>query len=485
MKHSTPRNPLPLPLLGSAAALLIGVPAALGQYTPPPPPKPFPGFINEALRKDDETFKAWNIGGWARVRYEVHDGNGINSVPGSLDFRDNGADVYNDYVLERLQLHVGYTGSWFGFYVDGRSSLAQSDQRNASPSGRKQDGPESDVIDLHQAYVTLGNPKEFPLTLKLGRQEFGYADERFVGGFIWNNIGRVFDAAKIQWKHEDFTADLFSGQLVVPVDGKFNERNEDETFSGLYVTTTKVPKHQLDGYVFARNVSTDAVRAVANPQVPLPVARNVYSIGSRLKSAPGAFGPWDYTLDAQGQFGTYGAPQADHLAYAFIGNVGYTLADCPAKPRFALEYAVGSGDGDAADGEHGTFDNLYPTNHKFYGYADFASLQNLHDVRPMLTLKPAPGLHVALEGHLFWLYDTADSFYTVGGAPRGGPYLPAAGRSSFVGSEIDLIAGYAVTKFATVEAGYCHFFAGSHIEDALGAAKRDADFLYLQLLVNF
>ena len=49
------------------------------------------------------------------------------------------------------------------------------------------------VSDVHQAYVRVGGAREFPLSLKLGRQEMSYGDERLIGAFDWNNIGRVFD----------------------------------------------------------------------------------------------------------------------------------------------------------------------------------------------------------------------------------------------------------------------------------------------------
>ena len=77
---------------------------------------------------------------------------------------------------------------------------------------------------------------------------------------------------------------------------------------------------------------------------------------------------------------------------------------------------------------------------------------------------------MALEGNLFWLADTHDRVYTVAGLPRGGTGpTPGTGFgtnpncSSYLGSEIDLVAGFIVTKFAMIEAGYGHFFRGEYI----------------------
>lgn len=494
----------PHPALLASLSVSLLSPLAQAQYAPPPPPAPFAGFLNEALRKDDPSMSAWDFGGTARVRYEIKDGAAIAGVPGSLDFRANNADNHNAYFLERFRLRAGYTDTWWSALVEGRSSLAQGDERFAfaGTPAHKGHGPESDTFDLHQAFVTVGNLKDFPLSLKVGRQEMSYADERFIGAFAWNNVGRVFDAAKVRWQNAWFAADFFASRPVIPEDGEFNVSNDYEGFFGVYATTTNVPRHALDFYVLSRNAGPDAVIAEPRPQAPVPTARDIFSVGARLKSRPGEFGPWDYTVDAVGQFGNYkdtraGAPalRQDHQAYAFIAQGGYTFKDCPASPRIALEYALASGDDDPTDGDHGTFDNLYPTNHKFYGYADFVSLQNIHNLRAILQAKPTPRLSVALEGHLFWLMDTADNFYNVGGVPRGG-IGPTAGRGyginpeqdSYVGAELDLVAGYALTRYAQIEAGYAHFFTGDYIDQSLANpsfGSRDADYFYAQLNLSF
>src|SRR5205085_748066 len=110
--------------------------------------------------------------------------------------------------------------------------------------------------------------------------------------------------------------------------------------------------------------------------------------------------------------GLAAAPRSqEQRAYAIILNGGYTFADAWGTPRVALEYAHASGDSNPADNKHETFENLFPTNHKFYGYMDFVSLQNIHDLRAIYSLKPHRQVSVSLEGHAFWLADTSDSFY--------------------------------------------------------------------------
>jgi hypothetical protein len=497
------------PLLTTGAFVLAAATQLHGQYAPPPPPAPFQGFLNEWLRKDDPYMNKWDFGGSVRVRYETKDnfavaGSGAGATT-SLDFRKNNANVDNSYLLEKIRVRAGYTDKWFSALVEGRSSLAQGDERFAStapPPPYKGEGPEHDSIDLHQAYVTLGNHKEFPLSLKVGRQEFSYGEERILGAFGWNNIGRVFDAAKLRYQNEWFGADFFASRVVIPEDNHFNVANDYDWFSGVYATSTKIPKHSLDVYFFSRNASAQAATAEPHPQTLQPSARDIYTLGVRFKSSPGQLGNWDYTLDLIGQLGNFRDPRAgapaerlDHQAYAAVAQGGYTFKDAWATPRLGLEYSHGSGDSDPKDGKHETFENLFPTNHKFYGYMDFFSLQNIHDVRAILQLKPHSRVSLAVEGHGFWLANTSDSFYTAAGGARGGANpTPGTGYgvnpdySSFVGTELDVIAGVALTRFAQLEAGYGHFFVGDYIQESLSAPTRgstDANWFYVQLNFNF
>src|SRR6185437_3079647 len=164
---------------------------------------------------------------------------------------------------------AGFTQKWWNVYAEGQSSLEQSDERFAyadSPAvpgtiKTKGDGPEADVIMLRQANVSIGDAKEFPLTFKVGRQELAYGEERLIGTFGWNNIGRTFDAAKAHLQTEWVSADFFTSRPVIPEDGRFNVANDYDWLSGVYATTAKVPKNTLDVYFFSRNSSASAIGA--------------------------------------------------------------------------------------------------------------------------------------------------------------------------------------------------------------------------------
>ena len=496
-----------LKTLSAGALVLAALESVHAQYAPPPPPAPFQGFLNEYLRAKNPYMNQWDFAGNERLRFESKDGYAIQGFAGSADFRDHGAKTSNDYFLNRLRFHVGYTDKWWSAYVEPQSSAAFSDARFAYANvpavpgtvKKQGDGPESDTIDLHQAYVTLGNHKEFPLSLKVGRQELSYGEERLVGAFGWNNIGRSFDAVKLRWQNEWFGADFFSGVPVIPEDGRFDVDNSHDWFSGIYATSLKIPKNIFDVYFLSRNANRMAINIEPSPQFPQPTARDIYTIGGRLKSKPGELGNYDYSLEGAYQFGDFAATATSARlrqdAFMFCAQAGYTFADLWATPRLGAEFDYSSGDANSADGVHGTFDNLFPTNHKFYGSMDFISLQNIQDVGVNLTLKPTPRMSVAFMGNVFWLADTHDAFYNVGGGSRGSAATPAGtgyginpGYGSFVGSELTAIAGYALTRNAQIEAGFGHFFTGAYIDQSLHSpafGSKDANFVYVQTSINF
>jgi hypothetical protein len=319
-----------------------------------------------------------------------------------------------------------------------------------------------------------------------------YGDERLIGAFGWNNIGRAFDAAKLRWQNAWCNVDFFSGMPVVPRDGQFDLPNSYDWLSGVYGTSTKIPKAILEGYFLARNASREAINDYSDPDFPQPTARDIYTVGGRLKSKPGELYNFDYTLEGAYQFGDFAATQTSQRltqdAFMVTALAGYTFAEAWATPRLGVEFDYSSGDDNAADGTHGTFDNLFPTNHKFYGSMDLFSLQNIQDLGVSLTLKPTSRLSVAFIGNAFWLADTHDYLYNVAGAPRTtGGYGIHPGYNPFVGTDFTAVAGYALTRYAQVEAGYGHFFAGDYIaqSQAGNGGSRDADWVYAQTSIKF
>jgi len=155
----------------------------------------------------------------------------------------------------------------------------------------------------------------------------------------------------------------------------------------------------------------------------------------------------------------------------------------PWKPRPGIEYNYATGDSTPGDNHADTFQNLFPTNHPFYGYMDFFSWQNIHNPAIQLKLAPAKALALQADYHLFRLAETADGWYRANGVTKVRPATPGKSADSFVGSEIDLTATWKPCKYYAFQAGYSHFFTGDYAR-ASGPAD-DADFVCTQMTISF
>ena len=486
----------PLASLATSTLVLAISAPTYGQekVTTPPatPAKASAGPLNDWLRGECAAFNRWDIGGQFRARVEFKNNGGSDGKYANEDFMKappGGKIDDNAFLFLREKLHVGYTPcAWMGFYAEGRDGSSTSDQRHPNPG--------ADEYDLHQANIVLGNLKQFPLVAKMGRQELMYGDERMVGVADWGNLGRSFEAAKLRYENTQVWVDAFVGRVVMPANHEFNQPNEHGLLTGVYASTeTLIPVQETQAYFLSHNVGDESTPAanpawIASPSKP----QDTRTIGLRLKSLPGKLGAWDYTAEVAGQFGRItgkrggATTRLDQEAFTLSLTGGYTWKHTIWSPRLSLGYDFASGDGDPNDGRSGTFEPIFPTNHRSYGYMDLTGPRNIHDPRVGVALKPAKGLAVSLDYHLFVLADTQDYFYPESGSGRGtNGYGLHPGYSNFVGSELDLDATYAIKPWFVVRAGYGHFFVGDYITRSLAAAggAQDADWLYVQTVVSF
>jgi hypothetical protein len=169
-------------------------PAVAASSTASKPAAASNGLLNDWLDKQYPALQSWDFGGRVRFRYEVFD-NASPAYP-NRDFQRNGAANDNRYLWTRERIHFGYNTPWLSVYGEGQNSDSTGDHDTRNP-GR-------DPFDLYQAFVILGNAKEFPLTAKVGRQELIYGDERLIGASDWSNTGRSFDAAKLRYENKSF-----------------------------------------------------------------------------------------------------------------------------------------------------------------------------------------------------------------------------------------------------------------------------------------
>jgi len=485
---------------------------ARAQYVPPSPPGPVPGAIDDRLRAADPALGAWDFGLNERLRSENKSGAGTTHAGSNYDFDSSPPTTNgNDYWLSRLMPRIGYAGIWFSAVVEARSSYSLGDNRfNPAVAGNglsENDGP----VQVQLAYFIFGDPRKSPLTLKIGRQELIYGDQRLVGSAFWLNTPRTFDAVKVRYQSAFVGVDLFAANVVYNRRDHFDQSNSQDTLSGAYFEFPGLSKSSVvEAYLFARNVArgivTDDWSLVAAP-FRMTAPQDVYTLGWRTKSKPGAHGPWDYGAEAMWQFGNrtavfpatpvapaLTAPRLRQDAWAFTLQGGYTWKDHRLTSRVALIVSAASGDRNSTDQDSGTFQNLLPSNHGLYGAMDLSSLQNIEDFRLSWSLKPSRSISLAFDLHQQYLETTHDYWYNAASVPRNTPgAAPGSGRgfglnptySPNLGREVDLVFGWTATRGLLLEAGAGHFFRGDYIRQSFQAVgSKDANYVYLQATVN-
>ena len=463
-----------------AAALFAG--HAIAGTAPAPEPKkteppPLLSFCDGKVVFDVEE----------RLRWEVRDNN--------FDFnRGTNAVTDDGWLLQRFRMGMMLKPTnWLKIYAQVQDSREFFSGRPLVPGALGAEGDDS--FDLRQAYIEIADYSKCPWGLKLGRQELSFGDERLVGAFDWNNFGRTFDAAKLTYKKPGFTLDMFTSTSVVITSKNYDQSdflNGTETgrglvFSGVYASFNDLPFGVVDVYTFMvdepRGNTSNVQGGLAAPVTTgsLKAHSDFATLGSRIKGDPKKLHGWEFSAEIAYQVGDLRGLSLN--AFAATVGAGYNF-DAPLKPRIYAEYNFASGDGNSADNDIGTFQNLFPTNHKFYGIMDLFAWQNLQNALVSFRVSPAKNVTTELAYNAFWLADTNDVWYRANGLTAVRP-LNATSRkaSDYCGSEVDFVVKWDVCKNLQVQGGYSHFFAGDYLKST--GFHSDADFGYVQATLKF
>ncbi len=332
--------------------------------------------------------------------------------------------------------------------------------------------------------------------LVLGRQKWGdgaetgvgvpYLDgvkrrrmaERLVGNWDWVNVGRRFDGVSIA---AEFEPVHLAGFALRPLAGGVNYRDAFEplddveiygaTLTGRYGEW--IPKAELRLFGIHYEDDRPGARTAAGGELSITTLGVSLLAGTEDR---------DLLLWVALQDGDWGP--SDHRALAFIVEAGRRFPSAPGKPAVRIGLAQAGGDGGGT--EHGTFFNLLPTNHKFYGSMDYSAFQNLRDLYAEAGFRLSEKVELQAALHAFSLVERSDAWYGGSGAFNDAALGFAARRpaggfaSSELGSELDLELAWKAGKRLTLAAGGGFFAGGDAAEQAL-PVDDDGSWTYLQL----
>lgn len=383
---------------------------------------------------------------------------------------------HDTFTIFRYMLHADFKyRDTFRVFVQGISSFDEDRQL-------PQRGIDENKWDLQQLffdYKLLG--PDSPLTIRVGRQDLQYGNQRFVSPLDWASVRRRFQGVKLFSHGKKWDVDAWWVKPVL-VQRKQRDRGaEDFDFWGLYATYKAMKRHGLDLYFFAIDDTSNQFskgELVVNPNGKAG-DRDIYTLGARFWGKPT---PLDYELVLAGQWGHWAGDTVQ--AWAFSIDTGYAFAGLAGKPRIGAGFDWASGDDDPFDGKVQTFNQLFPLGHKYLGFLDLVGRQNINAANVNLAANVAKNVKARMAYHFFWLNQEKDALYNAGGRATRRDITGNSGRG--VGHELDVTLKWKIDDHSHMLAGYSHLWDSSFlITTGAIATSDDPDLLYLQYGIKF
>jgi hypothetical protein len=366
-----------------------------------------------------------------------------------------------------------------------------------------------DHLDVFEAFGEVGPLEGLPLSARVGRQTLAFGEERLLGPLEFVQNARSWDMARLRFESDDLTADAFWGRLVLFEgydDRNLNRPVETTDLLGVYASLRLLEGAlTVEPFYIAK---FDDNRPILGERGSSGHHLLLHSPGVRAVWKPLPFILW---ADAVLQLGRRG--RDDILAYGLVGKAAWRAPEW-LRPLFEIETELvyGSGDRDPADGRVETFDNLYPTNHKFYGELDLASWQNIQDWRltarfelyrarlhapPPERPEDAPPRYVwqraeealaphempfnlEVGWHFLWLATPRDAWYNAALRPIRADPSGRAPRD--LGGELDI-----VFRVGGLSIGVAQLFTGGFVRRTTppGGDRGDPQLFYVEYNVTF
>ena len=304
--------------------------------------------------------------------------------------------------------------------------------------------------DLLEGFVEMS---ENSGKLTLGRQKISKGDQRLIGSAEWLNNSRAWDGVRYQKGDWDW----FLGHLAVNI-----------------VENSRV----VVGLASNKNRFGETMLVFKNDDLPAASTSN-WTLDHKWTSS---HDKWVYNAEAAIQFGRAGSK--DTFAWAGTGKAAYHLRE---NTTAYIEANVASGGNGAS--HSALFDQLYPTNHTFYGIMDMQGWRNIEQLSLGVDFSLLKGVNSRLEFSKFWLYDKTDGWYgELGGLNKrtGGLFIDPTGASgNDVGDEIDFSSTYTLNSHHSFSAGVGLFRPGTFVKSFYGGASQNQVWGYAMYSYRF
>lgn len=254
-------------------------------------------------------------------------------------------------------------------------------------------------LGLHEGLMILSMPS---WRLDAGRFEMVYGEHLVIGNVGWHQTGRSFDGLRlhVQPDEDDVWVDGFATLIgegfLTAGDSSFAAG--DTYFAGVYagLGSLVAPGFALDSYALLLATPGETVLVGDPPIRGTQDGSTRVTLGSRVKNRTGLV---DYRLEAGIQLGDAGG---DRRILAWQGDLEVGVSLFEDRFRVGLEGLYASGDDPDTTDVDEAWNQLFPTAHKWLGYADVIGPRtNVAGAVLHLAFAPTPTLRLYADGHLF------------------------------------------------------------------------------------
>jgi len=399
-----------------------------------------------------------SVGGEERVRYQHEEGGYLRLFNGD-----------NDYTLLRSRVYLdGWYQDIFRVYAEFYDARVNGQDLPPNPT----DVNHSDFLNLF-AELKIFEWADHPAYVRVGRQELLYGSQRLISPLDWANTKRTFQGVKAYWHGENWDVDAFWVQPVLINPTHFDSPDSGREFMGIWTTYRPKKGTAVDAYFLHLDNSRPSNSLPLGGRGGALGGYSVNTIGSRYSGDQNHF-LWDF--EGMYQFGEW-VNEGDAAGGATTA-LGYQFADVPMDPEFWISWEYASGTFDpATTAQHGTFNQLFPFGHYYFGFLDLVGRQNISDLNMQFNLYPTKWILTMLQYHMFRLDSARDALYNAGGTAIRRDPTGRAGTD--VGDEIDLVTNFHLSQHQDILLGYSKLFAGQFIEHSPGP-KGSPEFFYAQ-----
>lgn len=334
------------------------------------------------------------------------------------------------FVSQRTRLNFGYTTEKLQFYLSAQDVRIWGNAPQLNTA-------DANGFSLHEAWAQVTFAKN--LSLKMGRQELVYDDERIFGNVNWAQQGRSHDVALIAYEPD---------YIKIHAGAAYNQDGEALSGNTLVTDTYKTLQYlwihkNYNNFAASLLFLNNGLQYINEIDDKKNSTRYSETVGFHTMVKTGKF---NFHSNLYYQFGNdvYGNDLSAYLIslrtdYSAINNLALILGG---------EVQSGNDNATISGGKNKAFNSFYGTNHKFNGLMDYFYVGNHINNVGLIDIFGEANYSINKKSNLYF---SPHQFYA---SAKINGY-----ESKNLGFEMDCVFSYKPNDYLSAHGGYSHFFA--------------------------